>query len=104
MALGADQFPLRLVLHNETGHGACRDRVGAGQIHLSRTTAAREVSILSADDDLVRPCRDARSSVNASTATGFNHDCACLVEDIKIALLDTVVTGVLRTELNIELA
>src|SRR6185312_2182514 len=104
MALRADKFMLRLIFHNVPSHSASRDRVGAGQIHLPRAATAGEVAVLSADDDLIWPLRYARPSVNTGATTGFNYDCASLVEDIQIALLDAVITRVLGAELNIKLA
>src|SRR5437667_1415523 len=92
-----------LVFHDVACHCARRHCQRAGEIHLSRPTAAWEVTILCADYDLIWPRRNSGSSINASAAAWLNHTRAGVLENIDIALAYTVITSLLRAELDIKL-
>src|ERR1035441_256938 len=94
----------RFVLDNVAGDGAGRHGQRARQIHLPRTAAPGEVSVLRADYHLVGTRGNTRSSVDTSAATRLNHLCACLAEDVEIALAHAVFARLLRSELEIESA
>src|SRR5438552_13557581 len=92
-----------LVFHDVACHCARRHCQRAGEIHLSRPTAAWEVTILCADYDLIWPRRNSGSSINASAAAWLNNMRPGVLENIDIALAYTVITSLLRAELDIKL-
>src|SRR2546426_2471476 len=92
-----------LVLHDVACHCARRHCQRAGKIHLSRTATAWEVTILGADHDLIRPRRNSGAGINAGAAAWLNHMRAGVLENIDIALAYTVITSLLRAELDIKL-
>src|SRR5664280_3421925 len=94
----------RFVLDNVAGDGAGRHSQRARQIHLPRTAAPGKVPVLRADYHLVGTRGNTRSSVDAGAATGLNHLCACLAEDVEIALTHAVFARLLRSELKIKFA
>src|SRR5438874_6922689 len=92
-----------LVFHDVACNRARRHGQRAGEIHLSRTATAWEVTILGADHDLIRPRRDSGSGINAGAAAWLNHMRAGVLENIDIALAYTVIARFLRFKLDIEL-
>src|SRR6266699_2189544 len=92
-----------LVFHDVACNRARRHGQRAGEIHLSRTATAWEVTILGADHDLIRPRRDSGSGINAGAAAWLNHMRAGVLENIDIALAYTVIARFLRSKLDIEL-
>src|SRR5438876_10170955 len=79
-----------LIFHDVACNRARRHCQRAGEIHLSRTAAAWEVTVLGADYDLIWPRRNSGSSINASAAAWLNHKRAGVLENIDIALAYTV--------------
>src|ERR1019366_5898122 len=92
------------VLHDVASDGAGGHRQRTRQIHLPRTATPGKVPDLRADDHLVGTRGNTRSGVDAGSATGLNHLCAGLAEDVEIALTHAVFARLLRSELEIELA
>src|SRR6266699_801754 len=92
-----------LIFHDVACNRARRHCQRAGKIHLSRTAAAWEVTVLGADYDLIWPRRTSVSSINASAAAWLNHKRAGVLENIDIALAYTVIARFLRSKLDIEL-
>src|SRR5438876_11111477 len=92
-----------LIFHDVACNRARRHCQRAGKIHLSRTAAAWQVTVLGADYDLIRSRRNSGSSINASAAAWLNHMRAGVLENIDIALAYTVITSLLRAELDIKL-
>src|SRR2546428_4907013 len=92
-----------LIFHDVACNRARRHCQRAGKIHLSRTAAAWEVTVLGADYDLIWPRRNSGSSINASAAAWLNHKRAGVLENIDIALAYTVIARFLRSKLDIEL-
>src|SRR5262245_45766299 len=100
------QLPLRtgLIFHDVSGHSAVGYCIRTGQVHLARPAASGKVAVLGADHDLIRARGNSRPGVDAGAAAGLDYDGAGLLEDIQIALGYAVLTSLLRTELNVELA
>src|SRR6266568_657030 len=92
-----------LVFHDVACNRARRHGQRAGEIHLSRTATAWEVTILGADHDLIRPRRNSGAGINAGAAAWLNHMRAGVLENIDIALAYTVIARFLRSKLDIEL-
>src|SRR3989441_12038496 len=92
-----------LVFHDVACNRARRHCQRAGEIHLSRPAAAWEVTILGADHDLIRPRRNSGAGINAGAAAWLNHMRPGVLENIDIALAYTVITSLLRAELDIKL-
>src|SRR6266566_5258560 len=92
-----------LVFHDVACNRARRHCQRAGEIHLSRPAAAWEVTILGADHDLIWARRHSRSSINAGTAAWLNNMRPGVLENIDRALAYTVITSLLRAELDIKL-
>src|SRR5438552_2615345 len=92
-----------LIFHDVACNRARRHCQRAGKVHLSRTAAAWEVTVLGADYDLIWPRRNSGSSINASAAAWLNHKRAGVLENIDIALAYTVIARFLRSKLDIEL-
>src|SRR5580698_2593219 len=67
------QLLARLVFHDVPCYCAGGDSQWTCQIHLSGAAAAGKVTVLCADDDLIRTRGDARSGVDAGAATRLNH-------------------------------
>ena len=72
-----------LVFHDIPGHGTGRDRQRRRQVHLSRAAPPGEISILSADHDLVGTGRYSRTGVDARTATGLDDLRSGLLESLQ---------------------
>src|SRR5690348_9811157 len=94
----------RLVLADIASHRARRHRQRAGQIHLSRPAAAREVAVLGADYHLIGTRRNPWPGVDAGPAAGLDHNGPRLLEHLQVALAHAVLARLLRPELNVELA
>src|SRR6266480_7440297 len=92
-----------LIFHDVACNRARRHCQRAGEIHLSRTAAAWEVTVLGADYDLIRPRRNSGAGINAGAAAWLNHMRAGVLENIDIALAYTVIARFLRSKLDIEL-
>src|ERR1041385_7796031 len=84
------QRDARLPFHDVTRDSGCSDRVGRGEVELSRSGSARKVAVLRADRDLIRALARAGTSGNAGTAARFDERRAHLVEQREIPLLLTV--------------
>src|SRR6267143_6419056 len=92
-----------LVLYDVARHGARGHRQRTRQVHLSWPAAPGKVSVLGADDDLLRPGRNPRPGIDAGTAARLNHPRTRSLEDLQVALPQAVVPGLLRSELDKEL-
>jgi len=71
----------RPVFDDVPSYGAGRDSQRTCEVHLTRTAASRKVSVLRADDDLVRPYGHTRPGVDASPATRLDNFHSCFLED-----------------------
>src|SRR5258708_12853157 len=85
--LSGKQFPFfaGLIFGDVSSDGTCSNRQRACQIHLARTTSPREVAVLGADHDLVRPRTNTRPVVDASPATALDNVCSAPLEHVHIA-------------------
>ena len=96
-------FGCGLVLRDVSGDRARGYSVGTGKIHLPRSAASGEVTILRADHDLVGTSRDSRSRIDTSSAAGFNYSRAGFLKNVEITLAHAVLSRLLRAELDVEL-
>src|ERR1700732_4159041 len=87
------------VFHNVARHGAGGNGVWAGQVHLTRSAATGEVTVLRTDHDLVRARGNTRPGVYAGATARLNYDCPCLLENLQISISYAVLTRFLRTKL-----
>src|SRR5580700_10683566 len=78
------------VLDDVTCNGASRDRQRTCQIHLSRPAAAREISVLRADHDLLWSRGHSRPGVNACAAARLDHVRTRFLEYLEISLANAV--------------
>src|SRR5258708_31850497 len=104
-ALSGKQFPffVGLIFGYVSSDGTCCNCQRACQIHLTRTTSPREVAVLGADHDLVRPRRNTRAGVDASAATGLDDVGSGALEHVQIAAPYAIFPRLLRSKLNVEL-
>src|SRR5215467_13743580 len=82
--------------------GDCRrcDCIGRRKIHLARSAATREVSVLGADYNLIFGGADPGSGIYAGTTAWLNHSGADVSEHLNIAMLFRVAPDLLGPELN----
>ena len=58
-------------------------------MHLSRSAASWKVTVLCADDDLVRTSRDSRPRIDARSAAGLDDLRSGITEDVSYAISRT---------------
>src|SRR5207248_292046 len=93
----------RFVLNNVTRHCCRGHSQWTGEVHLPRTAATGKVTVLCADDNLLRSRGDARSGIDAGAAAWLDDYRTGLFEDVQIAFAHAVLARLLRAELDVEL-